>query len=198
MKIATENTRHRIEHIMNESMQEVPNALSALFKDWIANKDNGAMSVEIKDKMIPILEQNKNIKAVQDILELKQYLSKKSHWIFGGDGWAYDIGYGGLDHVLASGENVNILVLDTEVYSNTGGQSSKSSRTGAVAQFAAAGKPIQKKDLGQIAMTYGYIFVAQVNSTANYTHLIKAITAAEAYNGPSFGDLLFSLYSSWY
>ncbi|EOD4341410.1 pyruvate:ferredoxin (flavodoxin) oxidoreductase [Campylobacter jejuni] len=185
MKIATENTRHRIEHIMNESMQEVPNALSALFKDWIANKDNGAMSVEIKDKMIPILEQNKNIKAVQDILELKQYLSKKSHWIFGGDGWAYDIGYGGLDHVLASGENVNILVLDTEVYSNTGGQSSKSSRTGAVAQFAAAGKPIQKKDLGQIAMTYGYIFVAQVNSTANYTHLIKAITAAEAYDGPS-------------
>lgn len=185
MKIATENTRHRIENIMNESMQEVPNALSALFKDWIANKDKGAMSVEIKDKMLPILEQNKNIKAVQDILELKQYLSKKSHWIFGGDGWAYDIGYGGLDHVLASGENVNVLVLDTEVYSNTGGQSSKSSRTGAVAQFAAAGKPVQKKDLGQIAMTYGYIFVAQVNSTANYTHLMKAITAAEAYDGPS-------------
>lgn len=185
MKIATENTRHRIENIMNESMQEVPNALSALFKDWIANKDKGAMSVEIKDKMLPILEQNKNIKAVQDILDLKQYLSKKSHWIFGGDGWAYDIGYGGLDHVLASGENVNVLVLDTEVYSNTGGQSSKSSRTGAVAQFAAAGKPVQKKDLGQIAMTYGYIFVAQVNSTANYTHLMKAITAAEAYDGPS-------------
>lgn len=91
-----------------------------MFKEWIANKDKGAESVEIKDKMIPILEQNTDIKAVQDILNLKHFLSKKSHWIFGGDGWAYDIGYGGLDHVLASGENVNILVLDTEVYSNTG------------------------------------------------------------------------------
>ncbi|ARJ55735.1 pyruvate:ferredoxin (flavodoxin) oxidoreductase [Campylobacter cuniculorum] len=185
MKVATENTRHRIENIMNENMDLVPNSLSALFKEWLANKDKGVESVEIKDRMLPILEQNKSIKAVQDILNLKSFLSKKSHWIFGGDGWAYDIGYGGLDHVLASGENVNILVLDTEVYSNTGGQSSKSSRTGAVAQFASAGKPIQKKDLGQIAMTYGYIFVAQVNSNANYSHLIKTLIAAEAYNGPS-------------
>ncbi|KAA6225076.1 MULTISPECIES: pyruvate:ferredoxin (flavodoxin) oxidoreductase [unclassified Campylobacter] len=184
MKIATENTRHRIEMLMNENMDMVPNGLAALFKDWIANK-NHAVSVEIKDKMIPLLEANQHIKGINDILNLKRFLSKKSHWIFGGDGWAYDIGYGGLDHVLASGEDVNILVLDTEVYSNTGGQSSKSSRTGAVAQFAAAGKPIQKKDLGQIAMTYGYIFVAQVNSSANYNHLIKALIAAEAYEGPS-------------
>lgn len=185
MKIATENTRDRIEHIMNESMQEVPNALSALYKDWIANRDDATVSVELRDKLVPLLEENKAIKSVNDILELKSFLSKKSHWIFGGDGWAYDIGYGGLDHVLASGENVNVLVLDTEVYSNTGGQSSKSSRTGAVAQFAAAGKPIQKKDLGQIAMTYGYIFVAQVNSNANYSQLLKAIVAAESYDGPS-------------
>lgn len=185
MKIATENTRNRIENMMNENMSQVPNALSALFKEWIANKDKGAQSVEVKNKMLPILEQNKDIKIVREILNLKQFLSKKSHWIFGGDGWAYDIGYGGLDHVLASGENVNILVLDTEVYSNTGGQSSKASRTGAVAQFASAGKPLQKKDLGQIAMTYGYIFVAQVNSTANYAHLIKTLMAAEAYDGPS-------------
>ncbi|WP_291950615.1 pyruvate:ferredoxin (flavodoxin) oxidoreductase [Campylobacter sp.] len=185
MKVATEATRYKIETIMNESMQEVPNALSALYKEWIANKDDAKMSSELRDKLIPLLEENKENKAVNKILELKNYLSKKSHWIFGGDGWAYDIGYGGLDHVLASGENVNILVLDTEVYSNTGGQSSKSSRTGAVAQFAAAGKPVQKKDLGQIAMTYGYIFVAQVNSNSNYSHLLKAVMAAEAYNGPS-------------
>ncbi|MCK7530349.1 MAG: thiamine pyrophosphate-dependent enzyme [Marinilabiliales bacterium] len=93
---------------------------------------------------------------------LKQYLVKKSHWIFGGDGWAYDIGYGGLDHVLASGEDINVLVLDTEVYSNTGGQASKSTPAGAVAKFAASGKKIRKKDLGQMAMTYGYVYVAQV------------------------------------
>lgn len=185
MKIATETTRYKIESIMNESMQDVPNALSALYKEWIANKDDVKLSLELRDKLVPLLEENKENKAVNNILELKNYLSKKSHWIFGGDGWAYDIGYGGLDHVLASGENVNILVLDTEVYSNTGGQSSKSSRTGAVAQFAAAGKPVQKKDLGQIAMTYGYIFVAQVNSNYNYSHLLKAVIAAEAYDGPS-------------
>ena len=184
MKIATETIRNRIENIMNENMNEVSNALSATFKEWIAQKENATASVDLRNKMIPLLQSDKS-KAAKEILELKQYLSKKSHWIFGGDGWAYDIGYGGLDHVLASGENVNILVLDTEVYSNTGGQSSKSSRTGAVAQFAAAGKPVQKKDLGQIAMTYGYIFVAQVNSNSNYNHLIKAIIAAEAYDGPS-------------
>ena len=185
MKVATENTRNLIEHIMNENMDKVPNSLSALFKDWIANKNKSKESTEIRSKLVPILEENKNIKAVADILELKHFLAKRSHWIFGGDGWAYDIGYGGLDHVLASGENVNVLVLDTEVYSNTGGQASKSSRTGAVAQFAAAGKPVQKKDLGQIAMTYGYIFVAQVNSNASYNQLIKALVAAEEYDGPS-------------
>ena len=185
MKIATENTRNIIEHIMNENMDKVPNALSALFKDWIANKNNSKASLELRNKLVPILEQNKDNKAVADILELKHFLAKRSHWIFGGDGWAYDIGYGGLDHVLASGENVNVLVLDTEVYSNTGGQASKSSRTGAVAQFAAAGKPVQKKDLGQIAMTYGYIYVAQVNSNASYNQLMKALIAAEEYDGPS-------------
>ena len=185
MSIATESNRNRIENIMNENMQTVPNSLSALFKEWIANENDASASMELRDKLVPLLEANKDNKAIRDILELKQFLSKKSHWIFGGDGWAYDIGYGGLDHVLASGENVNVLVLDTEVYSNTGGQSSKSSRTGSVAQFTASGKPVQKKDLGQIAMTYGYIFVAQVNSSANYNHLLKAILAAEAYDGPS-------------
>lgn len=185
MKIATETVREQIVTLMNENINQVPNALSTLYKEWIAHKDDGNASLELRNKIVPILEAHKDIKSVQQILNLKQFLTKKSHWIFGGDGWAYDIGYGGLDHVLASGENVNVLVLDTEVYSNTGGQSSKASRTGAVAQFAAAGKPIQKKDLGQIAMTYGYIFVAQVNSNANYNHLIKALITAEAYDGPS-------------
>lgn len=185
MKVATETIRNRIENIMSENLNKVPNALSALFNDWLLNKDDRLITCQIRDKIIPILEAHKGEKIIDELLELKHFIAKKSHWIFGGDGWAYDIGYGGLDHVLASGEDVNILVLDTEVYSNTGGQSSKSTRTGAVAQFAAAGKPVQKKDLGQIAMTYGYIFVAQVNSNANYNQLIKALMAAESYKGPS-------------
>ena len=116
---------------------------------------------------------------------MKEHIVKKSQWIFGGDGWAYDIGFGGLDHVLASGEDVNILVFDTEVYSNTGGQSSKATPTAAVAQFAAAGKHTKKKDLGLIAMSYGYVYVAQVAMGANQNQLIKALIEAESYPGPS-------------
>ncbi|MBQ2916131.1 MAG: pyruvate:ferredoxin (flavodoxin) oxidoreductase, partial [Clostridia bacterium] len=119
------------------------------------------------------------------ILDEKDYLSKKSIWIFGGDGWAYDIGFGGLDHVIASGENVNIMVFDTEVYSNTGGQASEASQVGQVAQFAAAGKAISKKDLAQIAMSYGYVYVAQIAMGADMNQTIKALQEAEAYNGPS-------------
>jgi pyruvate-ferredoxin/flavodoxin oxidoreductase len=119
------------------------------------------------------------------ILENKEHLTKKSMWMYGGDGWAYDIGYGGLDHVLATGQDVNVLVVDTEVYSNTGGQSSKATPIGAVAQFAAGGKPTVKKDLGMLAMSYGYIYVAQVALGANPAQLIKALKEAEAYNGPS-------------
>ena len=119
------------------------------------------------------------------ILDEKQYLSKKSVWIFGGDGWAYDIGFGGLDHVLAAGEDVNVMVFDTEVYSNTGGQASKASNLGQVAQFAAAGKAIGKKDLAQIAMSYGYVYVAQVAMGADMNQTLKAITEAESYPGPS-------------
>ena len=124
-------------------------------------------------------------KLVKDILAEKEYLTKKSVWIFGGDGWAYDIGFGGVDHVLASGEDVNIFVFDTEVYSNTGGQASKASNIGQVAQFAAAGKEIKKKSLAEIAMTYGYVYVAQVAMGANPAQTIKAIAEAEAYHGPS-------------
>ena len=121
----------------------------------------------------------------KELLALKQYFVKKSQWIIGGDGWAYDIGYGGLDHVLASGADVNVLVLDTEVYSNTGGQSSKSTPVGAVAKFASAGKRIRKKDLGAMAMTYGYVYVAQVSMGANQNQYLQAIKEAEAYPGPS-------------
>ena len=120
-----------------------------------------------------------------EIEKLSKYLLKKSVWIIGGDGWAYDIGYGGLDHVLASGEDVNILVLDTEVYSNTGGQASKSTQTAAIAKFAAAGKQIKKKDLGMMAMSYGYVYVAQVSIGSNKQHLLKVLNEAESYKGPS-------------
>lgn len=185
MNVAIETMRHRIEDIMRNNIDSVPNALSALYNDWINFKNDGIKTQEITKNLLPILEQNLSAPGVKEILELKKFLVKKSQWIIGGDGWAYDIGFGGLDHVLASGENVNVLVLDTEVYSNTGGQSSKSSRAGSIAQFTASGKPAQKKDLGYIAMTYGNIFVAQINSNASQANVIKAIAAAEAYDGPS-------------
>ncbi|WP_103597961.1 pyruvate:ferredoxin (flavodoxin) oxidoreductase [Campylobacter concisus] len=185
MNVAIETMRHRIEDIMRNNIDSVPNALSALFNDWINFKNDGVKTQEITKNLLSILEQNLSAPGVKEILELKKFLVKKSQWIIGGDGWAYDIGFGGLDHVLASGENVNVLVLDTEVYSNTGGQSSKSSRAGSIAQFTASGKPAQKKDLGYIAMTYGNIFVAQINSNASQANVIKAIAAAEAYDGPS-------------
>ena len=126
--------------------------------------------------------QNEN---VQRILQLKDFAAKKSQWILGGDGWAYDIGYGGLDHVLASGQDVNVLVFDTEVYSNTGGQASKATPTGAIAQFAAGGKDVKKKDLAGIAMSYGYIYVAQIAQGADMNQMMKAFVEAEAYPGPS-------------
>ena len=127
----------------------------------------------------------KAIELTKSALALEDYFVKRSTWIIGGDGWAYDIGYGGLDHVLASGEDINVLVLDTEVYSNTGGQASKSTPTGAIAQFAAGGKPIKKKDLGMMTMSYGYVYVAQVAMGANQTQTLKAFAEAEAYHGPS-------------
>jgi pyruvate-ferredoxin/flavodoxin oxidoreductase len=146
--------------------------------------NNAEASRTASAKVIEACEKDKSAVA-KEILSLKQYLVKKSHWIFGGDGWAYDIGYGGLDHVIATGEDVNILVLDTEVYSNTGGQASKATPAGAVAKFAASGKKIRKKDLGQMAMSYGYVYVAQVAMGASNAQYLKAIKEAEAYPGPS-------------
>jgi len=185
MHVANETMRHRIQSVMEASIEKAPNAIAALYKDWIEFRDDRVKSAEIRDLLVPQLQANPTAAGAEVILSLKQYIAKKSQWIFGGDGWAYDIGYGGLDHVIASGQDVNILVLDTEVYSNTGGQSSKSSRSGSVAQFTAAGKPVQKKDLGYIAMTYGNVFVAQINSNASAAQTLKAFHEAEAYPGVS-------------
>lgn len=158
--------------------------LKEAFAQWIAGMHNAQLSKEAAAKVIPLLEASKTDIA-KELLALKQYFIKKSVWMFGGDGWAYDIGYGGLDHVLASGEDVNILVLDTEVYSNTGGQASKSTPVGAVAKFATSGKRVRKKDLGMMAMSYGYVYVAQVAMGSNQTQFLKALREAEAYPGPS-------------
>ncbi len=185
MHVANETIRNRIENIMIENMEASPNALTALYNDWIEFRNDGKKTQEIRDRIIPQLEANKDVAGVKDLLSLKKYFVRKSQWIFGGDGWAYDIGYGGLDHVLASGENINALVMDTEVYSNTGGQSSKASRAGSIAEFTASGKALQKKDLGFITMTYGNIYIAQINSNASQAQTLKAIEAAEAYDGPS-------------
>lgn len=184
MHVAVEALRDRIQNIMETSMEEATPAIQALFKEWIENRNFAAASREISNKLITLLSE-KTEKYAQEILSLKQYLIKKSQWIVGGDGWAYDIGYGGLDHVLAATEDINIIVMDTEVYSNTGGQSSKATPTAAVAKFAAAGKPLKKKDLAAICMSYGHIYVAQVSMGANQQQFLKAIQEAEAYKGPS-------------
>ncbi len=156
----------------------------AAFEEWLKEKDHAEASRVASAKVVEACSKEKS-EVAKEILSLEQYLVKKSHWVFGGDGWAYDIGYGGLDHVIATGEDINILVLDTEVYSNTGGQASKSTPAGAVAKFAASGKKVRKKDLGQMAMSYGYVYVAQVAMGASNAQYLKAIKEAEAYPGPS-------------
>jgi pyruvate-ferredoxin/flavodoxin oxidoreductase len=163
---------------------DAPKQLKQAAENYLATKDDADANTPAAMALISELEKTGGAKAAE-ILAEKDFLNKKSVFIFGGDGWAYDIGYGGLDHVLASGENVNIIVFDTEVYSNTGGQSSKATPTGAVAQFAAAGKQVKKKDLASIAMSYGYAYVAQVAMGADYNQCIKAFAEAEAYDGPS-------------
>ncbi len=178
-------SRDRIKSIMTLAIEAgVSESVKAIFTEWIDGRDNAAASEAASQKVLEVLKGN-NASYAQEVLSLSQYLIKKSIWVFGGDGWAYDIGYGGLDHVLASGKDINILVLDTEVYSNTGGQASKSTPVGAVAKFAASGKRIRKKDLGAISMTYGYVYVAQVAMGANQAQYLKTIREAEAYPGPS-------------
>ncbi|MDD6212797.1 MAG: pyruvate:ferredoxin (flavodoxin) oxidoreductase [Clostridiales bacterium] len=158
--------------------------IKAAIAEYVATYENGAENAVATEKLIAALE-GCGCEASQEILKDKDFLSKKSQWIFGGDGWAYDIGFGGVDHALASGRDINIMVFDTEVYSNTGGQASKATNIGAVAQFAAGGKDIKQKDLAAIAMSYGYVYVAQIAMGADYNQTIKALTEAESYNGPS-------------
>ena len=158
--------------------------VKAAGQEWLDTFSVGATNGAATDKLVAALEAC-GCEAAKEILEQKDFLSKKSQWIFGGDGWAYDIGFGGVDHVLASGRDINVMVFDTEVYSNTGGQSSKATPTGAIAQFAAGGKEVKKKDMASIAMSYGYVYVAQISMGADFNQTVKALAEAEAYPGPS-------------
>ena len=176
--------RERVKRLAEENLNSFSAETQAAINAWIEAYADGDKTLATSDAMAAALAKE-TIPVAQEILTLKNYFTKKSQWIFGGDGWAYDIGYGGLDHVIATGQDVNILVVDTEVYSNTGGQSSKSTPAGAVAKFAASGKRIRKKDLGMMAMSYGYVYVAQVAMGANQAQYMKAIKEAEAYPGPS-------------
>ena len=172
--------------ILNDNKAALSADLQKALAEWLCIKDEGDASKKTGDKIINILAGIKGKKGVlQELTAMEDHWTKKSNWIFGGDGWAYDIGYGGLDHVLATGEDINVLVLDTEVYSNTGGQSSKASPTGSIAKFTAAGKKVAKKDLGRMVMSYGFVYVASVAMGANKNQTLKAIKEAEAYKGPS-------------
>ena len=188
MTLANKKMRNRIQSILEEQMtcDKAPEEYKQAAKEWIDGREDADASRAAAEKLIPIIEAHKGeCQKMAKLAELEQYLTKRSQWIIGGDGASYDIGYGGLDHVLASGEDVNILVLDTEVYSNTGVQASKATPLGAIAQFAAQGKRITKKDLGLMQTTYGYIYVAQVAMGADQSQCLKAFREAEAYHGPS-------------
>ena len=186
MELANEKMKARLTDLMTkgQTCDCCSDELKGLFAEWIENQNNAEKTKELAEKIIPAVEAC-DCEICKGIAALKGYLVKRSQWIIGGDGASYDIGYGGLDHVIASGKDVNILVLDTEVYSNTGGQSSKSTPVGAIAKFAAAGKRVRKKDLGMIATTYGYVYVAQIAMGADQAQCLKAIREAEAYPGPS-------------
>lgn len=186
MAIADEKMRDRVKGFVEEAIasDSVNADVKALYQEWLENMNDGDKSHELSDKILEAIAQSEN-PLDKNVKSLGQYLVKRSQWIIGGDGASYDIGFGGLDHVISTGKNVNILVLDTEVYSNTGGQASKATPIGAIAKFAATGKRIRKKDLGLIASTYGYVYVAQIAMGADNMQALKAIREAEAYDGPS-------------
>ncbi|MCD8260468.1 MAG: pyruvate:ferredoxin (flavodoxin) oxidoreductase, partial [Bacteroides sp.] len=186
MTMAVEKMRERLVKLMTQaqSCDCCSEELKELFREWIGSMNDAAKTIELEAKITPLVKAC-DCDLCKEIASLSKYLIKKSQWIIGGDGAAYDIGFGGLDHVLASGKNVNVLVVDTEVYSNTGGQSSKATPVGAIAKFAASGKRIRKKDLGLMASTYGYVYVAQIAMGADQAQTLKAIREAEAYDGPS-------------
>ncbi|HKL74296.1 MAG TPA: pyruvate:ferredoxin (flavodoxin) oxidoreductase [Clostridia bacterium] len=184
--LAITQRRAKLKENMENALADVNADTKAAFEEWINAMDDAKASVDASEKVLNVIvKETSHPELVKEILTNKDMLVKKSIWIFGGDGWAYDIGYGGLDHVIAQNEDVNILVLDTEVYSNTGGQASKSTPTGSIAKFAASGKRTKKKDLGMMAMSYGYVYVAQVSMGASQAQLVKALKEAEAYKGPS-------------
>ncbi|MCF0176144.1 MAG: pyruvate:ferredoxin (flavodoxin) oxidoreductase [Bacteroidales bacterium] len=186
MKLGSDRARATVAGLMEKGLacSCCSDEMKALFTKWLENKNDAKVTREVADALIPLCE-NCGCDTCKALLEYKHFIPARSQWIIGGDGASYDIGYGGLDHVLASGENVNILVLDTEVYSNTGGQSSKSTPAGAIAKFAASGKRVRKKDLGMMAISYGYVYVAQVAMGASPAQFFNAIKEAEAYDGPS-------------
>lgn len=186
MLLAQNAIRSRLREKLEDWLVELTDAgeLQSAVGDWLETYTDGQRNTKATRKLIAELIQHES-EVAKEVLMEKNFLSKKSQWVFGGDGFAYDIGFGGLDHVLASGQDINIMVFNTEVYSNTGGQASKATPVGAVAQFAAAGKVIQQKDLAAIAMTYGYVYVAQIAMGADYNQCVKAIVEAEQYPGPS-------------
>ena len=186
MKLGSDRARMTVAKLMEQGLSCTccTDEMKALFTQWLENKEDAKVTREVADKLIPLCE-SCGCDVCKGLVEYKTFIPARSQWIIGGDGASYDIGYGGLDHVLASGENVNILVLDTEVYSNTGGQSSKATPAGAIAKFAASGKRVRKKDLGMMAMSYGYVYVAQVAMGASPAQYFNAIKEAEAYDGPS-------------
>ena len=186
MKLGSDRVRETVASLMTQglSCSCCSDEIKALFQTWLDNRNDAAATREVADMLVPLMKEC-SCDICSKLLDLKSYLPARSQWIIGGDGASYDIGYGGLDHVIASGENVNILVLDTEVYSNTGGQSSKATPAGAIAKFAASGKKIRKKDLGMMAISYGYVYVAQVAMGASPAQYLNAIKEAEAYDGPS-------------
>ncbi len=191
MALANTQMRENIEISLNALLtKNISDELKVAINNWMAHKDDGSKTREVSDLLETALtdaklEDEESKVLVEEVMTRKDFLVKKSVWAVGGDGWAYDIGYGGLDHVLASGENINILVFDTEVYSNTGGQASKATPVAAIAKFAASGKRIKKKDLGMMAMSYGYVYVAQVGMGADKNQFMKAVLEAEKYDGPS-------------
>jgi len=188
--IGINQIRDKIQGYLNGlSQMKISASLKEAVKEWTGSREDAEASREASARLLKLLQEKIGDQRADElrrkVLELESYLVKKSVWVFGGDGWAYDIGYGGLDHVLAAGEDINVMVYDTEVYSNTGGQSSKATPLGAVAKFAASGKKVKKKDLGLMAMTYGYVYVAQIAMGANQKQTLKAIQEAESYRGPS-------------
>ncbi len=186
MKLALEARRGRLARLMGEAKEKVSSKLKGAMIEWLGGMDDPVISREAGDRVASLLEkEGGEDPLLKEILGMRDLFTKKSIWIFGGDGWAYDIGYGGLDHVMAMNKDVNVLVLDTEVYSNTGGQSSKATPTGSVAKFAASGKKTKKKDLGRMLMSYGYVYVASVAMGANMNQCLKAFQEAESYPGPS-------------